>query len=1064
MPNNKPNQRNTPKPKTIKKKKKSTRKNQTKKTKGKRNDDGDSPALKKRNSKASPQADSSNNNGKKSPPPDSPKSSTTLEKLEQVNVDMKNEVKHFEEEFVNNAKDPETPVSELKPGTNMPKEQIDKTPKGDKPLQDITTPRRSQPNLQMFGFHKNNKDPNKEKEEEIRKAQEDYVQRKGEDKFVAGIGFNVLKVEPGTFAKLDNGETEIETTPINLADKHPEFIGPGFNNGGKETSQKSEISKLQKSNPEEGNNQKEENEKEANENDNSNELDTQSQDFPICDENDELIRKQPEQGNDNNSNKSDSSIDEKKKQKYNQSEKKVKRSFLSPSNHFTPIVHDNILDNNNYGEEEDDIDTIDSGETSIISSKKEADKEVPPKFIRYRFVIELNHLDLHNDDKNDYTPEEKYRQIFWDLAKYIKQIDSDAKFISWKNNPTFTVLPVNNDDFPTEPEKIAVFFNGFRAKLKMDYRNTFRICINSPKWNDTWMEMKLAAWAQARSYFLSKCNIQSEESTVIGWLVYSFPFSNITSLKSFLMSKTDYEWGFKLGSPTTSDKHLQWKDRMKALEVMVPLDRADSARQLISEVFSPYKKQGKHKSYTDCYLFVGRENEYKSDDLAMIYSEMLGRHKFRLSTIEIAQVTSIIKDIDRRVVTKQNQIMTIREMILNLQSKEQKLVPCNIFLSVDFVAKADSMWFRNTKGKGGACYYLTYYSWDAGEATNIAKGLGKYLAHYYGIEAVEDYFDAAHWTLTKSWKWNKKRQQFDTPEQQHLAANVLYDPTSAMIRAYNQHQFDKQSGTNDTSNQKKKSLPNINDVSQIGNRDMITADPIPPPDSEDAKKIADEAMSIAMNLHNTTHNSHDSDEHNGDNLGTLEISNDKDEYNKRMAMKINQKEADPDLDSLPSVGGKTNRINNIFNSDIASVASSVTDMTNNTINKTYHNEEASLNSDASSMVSDTSIQSIQAVDIRAMMDSGIPIEEIKQNIAINAAHIKMKAAQKADKLLAVTLQMAREQEQEQQHQHENMNEQENTASNNIDAEENNVSRNMNDDEQSNSSSQSSSNCDAADEK
>ena len=307
---------------------------------------------------------------------------------------------------------------------------------------------------------------------------------------------------------------------------------------------------------------------------------------------------------------------------------------------------------------------------SIISSTKEGDKQVPPKFIRYR---------QNKEGKADSSTEERYREIFWNLSKYIRKIDSQAKFKSWNNQPTFSFLPVNEDEFPTELERIATFFNGYRAKLKMDYRHTFRICIHSPNWNNTLMEKKLAEWAHARTYSLTKCNIQSEESTVIGWLVYSFSFTNITALKSYLMDMTDYEWGFKLGSPTSSDKHLPWKEQIKALDVMVPLDKAEAACQLISETFSPYKKQSKTKSFTDCYLFVGCENEYKTDELAMIYSEMLGRHKFRNTTIEIEPVTSIIKDIDRKVITKNNTIMLIQDMILNLPSKEQ-----NLFLAVSF--------------------------------------------------------------------------------------------------------------------------------------------------------------------------------------------------------------------------------------------------------------------------------------------------------------------------------------------------------------------------------------------
>ena len=759
MPNNKSNKGNTSssnnssRQRRLRKKKKYEKKSKQAQVEDKVNEEDDSPVHKKRNMKSSPKSQSDEIGGKEeSPNSNNKKSPSTVEKLEQVNKDMIDEVEHFNNEFVKKNTSDESP-------------NIDKTcntPQGDKPLKNIITPRHSQPNLQQFGFQTSKKDNSKDALEEIRKAQEEFVKRKGAENFVSGIAINLLKVEKGTFDKIDTGEDmEVEATPIEIPDKNPNFVGQKLDGKEEKKNEKEpeknnempsdSIESNDPSPPEEPGKQTDK----QSENEQSINLDEQeSYEFQVCDENDELIRNFPDSEPETPPKKPKEQKKKKKKAKHPKGNTATVN--LAPSNFFTPIVHEKPPPSNENNNEEDDIDTIASGETSIISSKEQANKQVPPKYIRYRFVIELNHLDLQNEEsKNEQTPEEKYRQIFWDLSKYIKNIDSDAKFISWKNSPTFTFLPVNVEEFPTELEKIAVFFNGFRAKLKMDYRHTFRICIHSPKWNATWMEMKLTAWAQARSYYISKCNIQSEESTVIGWLVYSFPFSNITALKSYLMDRSDHEWGFKLGSPTTSDKNLPWRDRMKALEVMVPSDNEESARQLISESFSPYKKQGKHKTFTDYYLFVGREKEHKSDELAMIYSEMLGRHKFRLTTIEITQVTSIIKDIDRKVVTKDNSIMTIREMILNLTSKEQKLVPCSIFLSVDFVAKADDMWFRNTKGKGGACYYLSHYSWDSGEATTIAKGLGRYLAHYYGMEAVEEFFSADHWKVTQQWKWNK---------------------------------------------------------------------------------------------------------------------------------------------------------------------------------------------------------------------------------------------------------------------------------------------------------------------
>ena len=683
----------------------------------------------------------------------------------------------------------------------------------------------------------------------------------------------------------------------------------------------------------------------------------------------------------------------------------------------------NPYKNNQISEEEDDINTVASGETSVHMNKKDMDATVPPQFVRYRVSITLEQVDLIvnvGEQQKEIAPSERYTVIFKELSKFIHSFDSDALFVSWKNKPSFTVLAVSDTEFPEEMENIATYFEGFRAKLRSGYRNAFRFCLNTPKWNETWVEMKLVAWAQARSYQLMRCNIQAESSVTIGWLVYSLPFTNTTTLKAYMMNLTDYEWGFKLSAPTMSDKHLEWKKRTKALEVMVPSEKEESARQLISNCFSPYKKQASIKSFTDCYLFVANEQDNKTDNMVLIFSEMLLRHKFRLSTVQFEFVTSIIKDIDRKVQTKDKQLMSIREMILNLPTIMRQLkLPCNLFLSIDFVPNAENVWFNNVKGKGKSGYYITFYKWDAGEANLTVRGLGRYLAHYYGMDCVEPFFSPDHWDVTKQWVWNEKRNSFDTPEDRHMAANVLFDPTTEVMKAYNKQQAEikakeekekktaSSTTTKEASKSNKKSSKD-SEVNKLGAKGDVNEEN--EVDFVQAEKIAADAKSVAMSLHSTIQSDSSTISDNNSQTTSEEDKEaneiDMDRMNQQYAMQIMQKEKDPDLDSLPEAHGKKHVINTIFPTEDKSIASSVTDLSEKSENKQYHNEEASLAS-AESLVSDTSMKSLQEADIDAMLEAGMTIDEVEQMALSSAEHIKRKAQQRADRLLALALRKRR---------------------------------------------------------
>ena len=688
--------------------------------------------------------------------------------------------------------------------------------------------------------------------------------------------------------------------------------------------------------------------------------------------------------------------------------------------------------------QEDDIDTVASAETGVHELDESKTNEVPPEHTRYRLGMILDKVDLNvtntQTSQDELAPAERYRQVFISLQQFIKTFDSDALFVSWTNTTSFSILRCNEEEFPTEMEQIATFFDGFRARLKAGYKCFFRFCLHTPKWSATWTEMKLASWAESRGYQLFRCNIQTENSTTIGWMVYSLSYTNVDALKTFLMSKTSHEWGFQLGSPTQTDKNLEWKHRLKALQVMVPADKEESARSTISKLFSPHTKQGTFKTFEDCYLYVSNEHENKSKQLAMFFAEMLGRQRFHVTLSKNYFVRSIIKDIDKKVATESNMIMTIWEMILNLPATERQVVktPGPLFLAIDFVPDASKIWHNNVKSKdAGSGYYLTFYTWNEGEATTTAKGLGRFLAHYHGFDIVHPFFSADHWDGSSQWVWNEERNTFDTPEQLHMAANVLFDPNSEAIKEYNEQMARenemkaKESKTKPAPRKSAMKATDDNKASEVDKLKEKADDQSPlPNDDQLSKDISEHAFNMALSIHSQTNSSPSSSSEESslsDDEDSPPLTNNEhnhhppftheqklDELNQKLAMEMVEKAADPELSSLPEIDGKTSNVNTIFASDIKSVSSDVTDLTDNTVNAKYHNEEASLNSSTSSLVSTSSIQSVSEEDIQRMLDEGCTWEEIENNMQLKAAHMKLKAGQKGDRLIAITLRKKRE--------------------------------------------------------
>ena len=73
----------------------------------------------------------------------------------------------------------------------------------------------------------------------------------------------------------------------------------------------------------------------------------------------------------------------------------------------------------------------------------------------------------------------------------------------------------------------------------------------------------------------------------MGVICYTSQFMETKVWRDHLMATTNYEWGFKLVPITSSDKHLHWNKRLKAIGVFVPIQHLDEAKYKISELLVP---------------------------------------------------------------------------------------------------------------------------------------------------------------------------------------------------------------------------------------------------------------------------------------------------------------------------------------------------------------------------------------------------------------------------------------------------------------------------------------------
>ena len=698
----------------------------------------------------------------------------------------------------------------------------------------------------------------------------------------------------------------------------------------------------------------------------------------------------------------------KKKKKNNKKQSKV--DFL---------VHQH--QQKHQGETQDDENTITSDKTSHYMKKNEADKHVPPDYIRYRLGVQLEKVDLKTllSSKKEATavnPLVRYQDALKQLFAFIFSFDRDAKFISWKCSDKYTSISANPDTFPTDLEKIATYFNGYRSNLNEAYKNYFRFCLHTPNWDNLWTETKLMEWSDLHSYTFSKCIIQSENARSIGWLLYSLSFTNLEAITSHMTAKTDFEWGLKITAPANDTKKA-WKDRLKAYEVFVPLTKVATAKTLISNTFASHQGVKPRLVFEDCYIFVGNQRKQKKDKLSKFHSQMVGRQSFRQNNINTFFITCIVNDVDIRITTRNKEEWTLREMILNLKAKNTEFGDDRLFLSMDFSNDSGKVWFNSVRGEGGPGYFLSTFTWNAEQAELVSEGLGAYLGRLYGKTGLHKYISEDHWQTVSQWSWNKKDQEFDPPELKTTANNILHDPNAkVMQRWYDKQQqlaeeqkekeHNKSIKINDSFNQnEEKEELNVQSLQNRDNEVLVQEETIV---KENFDKFIEESQSI-RDIAKSIHSGYISISSSSAVSTPSKLSTFTD-LKKHRAYEIMKGEQFEDMDSVTDPNTNEARIKTVIqNQDQQSVSSSITGITDNTGNRT--GAEVDTYSDASqkTLPSSASLQSFKESELDKLIDGNqMTIEELERTVHAATAQWRLRASQKAARYIAIAKEKAQQ--------------------------------------------------------
>ena len=453
--------------------------------------------------------------------------------------------------------------------------------------------------------------------------------------------------------------------------------------------------------------------------------------------------------------------------------------------------------------DQDDINTISSDTTSHYKNHEEANKEEAPPSTRYQIGFQIDDEDLDTllqecanlDDDNNEFPDtlSKTKALITSFFKQAKSLDNDFAIISWADASTFDMIK-SIDDIPSDTVKFASFCKGFRPR-QTSGRMYLRLRLHAPTIGQTALDHGMTEWSRLSGCTFYKTVIQAENATPIGWFVYSSQHSNLNSLMSHLGVKTGYEWGYKLGACTAADSmetdpetdeqvRTQWKDRVKALFIYVPHDKAMEAKLVIANLMeinsSTVSKQIPELS--DKFLFMHPERQMSDEPSKQYYQQIVTKHISHCKHLRISIANIFDQPIDQPIVTRTQDYISLRQLVLSIRVTDKKsdFFNASLFHGLDFTEDSGKVYLNGLPGPGGPAYIFSFYEPMAAAAEEMIQGLGVYAGRIYGNRAMNPCFTESHWKGNQGWQWNRKEGLFLTPATRQREANLRFDPNLAI--------------------------------------------------------------------------------------------------------------------------------------------------------------------------------------------------------------------------------------------------------------------------------------------
>ncbi len=359
------------------------------------------------------------------------------------------------------------------------------------------------------------------------------------------------------------------------------------------------------------------------------------------------------------------------------------------------------------------------------------------EFLISRLELRVNITQTTTNETNI----QKLRRHLVDIAAKLTESDNHLKLIPWREQQAYAEITAQN--VPNHQPGINKFFNRASPRSEGFVYADIRIKHKRPV-DDIIKDISL--WLSNQQHGIYFQTLQCEETTNIGWLLWSFRKIDIRKLEDEIWALYNINIALKYQKIALSTQRGSYgnnnPDTVKALHIWTQKSAADRATKLFN--FDVYKDTAVHFPLGIVLRFIPHISQLNTDKKRGFHRLAWELQQTFLNGIENSRFLTATSWEIAALDQKTDSSESLRKLVMGVESKRR--LGEHLFLSVDY------SFFRQNE------VLFSFLPRHEQEAREFVTNLVPYILNTHPEEAVKSYFhaDAVDRALNSFWDNDNK--------------------------------------------------------------------------------------------------------------------------------------------------------------------------------------------------------------------------------------------------------------------------------------------------------------------